>query len=253
MKLKVMTFNLRVDVVADGVNYFPNREHRVLETILTEKPDLIGFQEAANYARAYLKSKLTDEYVIVGCGRNELYRGESCMIAFRRDRFELVNFTTRFLSTTPTVPGSRYAESDQSTCPRTYVHAELSMNDRPGLIHFYNTHLDHKGVQARFLGMTQILADLTEAQGTVILTGDMNARPDESCMRLPLTVGSRPLKEATAAIPHTFHGYGKYDSDVKIDYIFTDAEVESAYAVADDPSDGVYISDHYPVCAVLDL
>lgn len=255
MEIKVMTFNLRVDVAADGINYFPNREHRVLETILTEKPDLIGFQEAANYARAYLKSKLSEDYVIVGCGRNELYRGESCMIAFRKDRFELVNFSTRFLSTTPNVPGSRYAESDQSSCPRTYVHAELSMNDRPGLIHFYNTHLDHKGEQARFLGMTQILGDLTEAQGPVILTGDMNARPDQPCMRMPLTVGSRPLKEATADIHHTFHNFGKIGSDtpVKIDYIFTDAEVVNAYAVADDPADGVYISDHFPVCAILDL
>ena len=41
MKLKVMTFNLRMDTEGDGINYFPNREHRVLDVIRTEQPDLI--------------------------------------------------------------------------------------------------------------------------------------------------------------------------------------------------------------------
>lgn len=253
MQIKVMTFNLRIDVVGDGVNYFPNREHRVLETIRREKPDLIGFQEAADYARGFLKANITDEYALIGCGRNEMYRGESCMIAFRRDRFELVNFTTRFLSTTPEVPGSRYKESDQSSCPRTYTHAELSMEDRPGLIHFYNTHLDHKGSNARFLGMTQILGDLCKADGPVILTGDMNARPDDPCIRLPLSLTEQDLRDVTDHIPTTFHGFGTRENGPKIDYIYTNLEASEAYTVADEPADGVYISDHYPVCAVLEL
>ncbi|MBO7207405.1 MAG: endonuclease, partial [Kiritimatiellae bacterium] len=77
MKLKVMTFNLRVDVQADGINYFPNREGRVLETIHTEKPDLIGFQEASDYVRAFLKNNLSDTYTVLGCGREKNYRGEA--------------------------------------------------------------------------------------------------------------------------------------------------------------------------------
>ena len=252
MELKIMTFNLRVDVKSDGINYFPNREERVLETIRREAPDVIGFQEARDYARRFLKERLTD-YTVVGCGRDADYRGEACLIAFRKDSMELVNLETRFLSTTPTLPGSRYVCSDQSSCPRLYVHAELSHEGCSETFHLFNTHLDHKGAQAQFLGMTQILGHISEVSGKVILTGDMNARPDSPCIALPAALPGRTLTDVTADISHTFHGFGRYEEGVKIDYIFTDAKALSVYRAEDTPIDGMYASDHYPVCAVLEL
>lgn len=254
MQLKVMTFNLRLDVTSDGVNYFPNREHRVLETIHAEKPDLIGFQEASDYIRSFLKKELSEEYTVIGCGREKNYRGESCSIAFRKDCFELISFDTHFLSTSPTTPGSTYAGSDQSKCPRLYVHAELSHDQMEQPIHFFNTHLDHRGAQARTLGMAQILQHLSTVRGYSILTGDMNAHPDTECIGLTAAMKEKTLKDATAQIERTFHNFGRADDKIiKIDYIFTDAEPKEAYAVEDVPVDGVYISDHYPVCAYLEL
>lgn len=254
MRLKVMTFNLRVDVKEDGVNYFPHREGRVLETIRREMPDLIGFQEASDYIRAFLKNNLSDEYTVIGCGREKNYRGESCSIAFRKDCFELISFDTHFLSTSPTTPGSTYAGSDQSKCPRLYVHAELSHDESEQPIHFFNTHLDHRGEQARALGMAQILQHLSQVRGYSVLTGDMNAHPDTSCIGLTAAMKEKHVKDATAELGRTFHNYGKKPEHiVKIDYIFTDAEPKQAYAVEDIPVDGVYISDHYPVCAWIEF
>ena len=254
MKLKVMTFNLRMDTEADGINYFPNREGRILETIRTEKPDLIGFQEASDYIREFLKKSLSDDYTVIGCGRQKNYRGEACCIAFRKDCFELVSFDTHFLSTSPTTPGSIYAGSDQSKCPRLYVHAELSHNQIAKPIHFFNTHLDHKGEQARVLGMAQVLQQLATVSGESVLTGDMNAHPDTACIGLVAALKEKQLKDATAQIERTFHNYGKNPEHVvKIDYIFTDAEPIEAYAIADNGVDGVYISDHYPVCAWIEF
>lgn len=250
MKLKVMSFNLRMECEADGINHFSNREGRVLETIRAEKPDLIGFQEATDYIRAFLKKNLSDEYTVIGCGRQKNYRGEACTIAFRKDCFELISFDTHFLSTSPTTPGSTYAGSDQSKCPRLYVHAELSHDEREQPIHFFNTHLDHRGEQARTLGMAQILQHLSGVRGYSVLTGDMNAHPDTACIKLTAALKEKTLKDATAEIERTFHNFGRPDDRVvKIDYIFTDAEPEQAYIVEDTPADGVYISDHYPVCA----
>lgn len=254
MQLKVMTFNLRMDTEKDGINDFPNREPRVLETIRKEKPDLIGFQEATDYIRAFLKRNLSDEYTVIGCGRQKNYRGEACCIAFRKDCFELVSFDTHFLSTSPTTPGSIYAGSDQSKCPRLYVHAELSHDKMEQPIHFFNTHLDHKGPQARVLGMTQVLQHLASVKGYSILTGDMNAHPDTECIGLVTAMKEKSMKDATAQIERTFHNFGSpSDKIVKIDYIFTDAEPKDAYAVEDIPVNGVYISDHYPVCACLEF
>lgn len=255
MKLKVMTFNLRMDTEADGINYFPNREPRILETIRSEKPDLIGFQEATDYIRAFLQKNLAEDYTVIGCGRQRDYRGESCCIAFRKDCFELVSFDTHFLSTTPKIPASRYEGSDQSKCPRLYVHAELSHDKIARPIHFFNAHLDHKGAQAQFLGMTQIMQQVAEVEGEFVLTGDMNAKPDTPCIALPTAMKAKSVKDVTANIPYTFHNYGKLvgDEGWKIDYIFTDAEPIESYKVDDVPVNGVYISDHYPVCAWIEF
>ena len=251
MKLKIMTFNLRTDTKGDGINYFPNRTERILETIRKEQPDLIGFQEAREMARAFLKEALSDTYTVLGCGRDKGYVGEGCLIAYRTELFDLLSFETRWLSNAPAVPGSRYEGSDQSSCNRLFLHAELIHKDMNAPIHFFNTHLDHKGKSAMLLGMNQILQRISECAGTFLLTGDMNALPDSDCIRLANAFEG--MKDATAAISHSFHGYGAYTETYKIDYIFTNGEPLSAYTVEDIPVNGVYISDHYPVCAYIEV
>ena len=105
--LKVMTFNLRVDSPCDGINQFFSRTPRILKAIRDEAPDLIGFQEARDGTRAWLRDNLTD-YVVVGCGRYADYRGESAPLAFRKDKFEMVSMETFWLSSTPKVPASSF-------------------------------------------------------------------------------------------------------------------------------------------------
>ena len=41
MLLKVMTFNLRVDVPADGINAFSNRTEKIRRMVLSESPEII--------------------------------------------------------------------------------------------------------------------------------------------------------------------------------------------------------------------
>ena len=52
-KLKVMTFNIRVEADIDGINNLVNRREKILNTIATEAPDLIGFQEVRDGTRAW--------------------------------------------------------------------------------------------------------------------------------------------------------------------------------------------------------
>jgi endonuclease/exonuclease/phosphatase family metal-dependent hydrolase len=249
MRIKVMSFNLRVKVEADGINNFENRKGRVLEVIKRELPDLIGFQEATNSMRAWLREVLSDNYIVLGCGRNSDYRGETPCLAYRKDIFELVSLDSFWLSDTPEVPGSRYQSLDQSSCPRVTFCATLSPEGREDCIRFINTHLDHSGAQARVHGMKQILDKLGD--GTFVLTGDMNATPDSECIAIINAVEG--VTDLTAHIPTTFHNFGRLSTDFKIDYIFTNATPVDAYAIEDGPIDGVYISDHYPVVANIDI
>lgn len=253
MKLKIMSFNVRLDTPVDGMNQFPNRTERIQEMLRHEQPDIIGFQEVCDKNRAWLRNHLTDDYIIIGCGRNASYRNEATSIAFKKNLFELISFETKQLSLEPDIPGTRYAGVKQSACPRIYSHAVLSHDRIRYPIHMYNTHLDHQSELARTLGMAQILGSISTCHGPFILTGDMNALPDERTVTMPLELSSKKVIDATAAIPTTFHNYGRLQTLCKIDYIFTDATPICAYTVEDTPKDGIWLSDHYPVVAELEF
>ncbi len=253
VKLKIFTFNLRVAVRADGDNYFWNRTDGIREVLEREKPDLIGFQEVTDPMRTWLRDTLGD-YVCLGCGRETGYRGEGTVIAYRRDAFELIGFRQFWLSDTPSVPGTRYESSDQSQCPRMTGAATLKHHEAKEVLTFYNTHLDHRGVEARLFGARQIVADMARIGGKMILTGDMNARPDTAEIR---AFGEGPvpgLTDVTAALGGTFHDFGR-KTPGKIDYIFTNADCDPTESriIEDIPKDGVYLSDHYPVCAYVTI
>ena len=147
--------------------------------------------------------------------------------------------------------GSVYDGSDQSVCPRVFVHAELCFGEEGKRLHFYNTHLDHKGAQARLLGMSQIMQSISKCDAPFVLTGDMNALPTAPETMLPLCFKNKTVKDATACVEHTFHGFGKIESGCKIDYIYTDAEFFDTHAVLDKHENGVYISDHYVLCTTV--
>ncbi len=251
MKLKVMTFNLRYRTENDGVNFFDNREPRVLEVIKKEAPMLIGFQEATDYQREFLRRELSDSYIVLGCGRKSNYRGEAPCLAYRRDMFELVKYDTFWLSDTPDVAGSRYESLDQSSCARNTMYAILSPDDYDGCIAFFNTHLDHSGEKARIAGMKQTAEVIKQVGGKFVLTGDMNDVPNSECIAVAKAIEG--AVDTTAGITHTFHNFGRKKEEIKIDYIFTNGRALDAYAVEDIPVDGVYISDHYPVCAYIEI
>ena len=256
-KLKVMTFNLRVESPSfDGINDLPNRKGRILETIKDEAPDLIGFQEARDSTRAWLRDTLTD-YVVVGCGRLKDYRGESAPLAFRKDKFEMVSMDTFWLSSTPKIPASTYEGSDQSDCPRIATAAVLKPIEGSELLLFINTHTDHLGAMSRTLASAQLLEYASQKGMATVITGDFNATPDAMEIKMITAGKAFPLTDATALIGPTFHAFGKIpQSDcVKIDYVFTNLPTDpsESYALSDQPVDGIYISDHYPVVAYVNI
>ena len=118
MKLKVMTFNIRIPLPNDGLNAFTNRQPLIKALIDGESPDIIGIQEATDDIKKWLRDTIGGEYDVIGCGRDPDRFGESCPIAYKKDVFELVSFETFALSPTPHIPGSKYNEPLQSKCPR---------------------------------------------------------------------------------------------------------------------------------------
>ncbi len=250
--LKVCTFNLRTQTPQDGKNDFIYRAPRIRAYLDAEMPDLIGFQEVVGDMPAFLQEALP-QYMILGCGRDRHWAGEAPLLAFRRDRFTCIRMENLWLSPTPQCPGSTYG-GDQSPCPRIFTAVQLISPEMEKPFTFINTHLDHVGSQARLLEVRQLLDYIDGLGMPVILTGDFNATPDKPEIR---ALADHPgMVDATAYLSGTFHDYGRLETPIKIDYIFTNASTDPhASCQAQDTGDenGVYLSDHCPVIAYVTL
>lgn len=255
MLLKVMTFNLRVDVPADGINAFSNRTEKIRRMLLSESPDIIGTQEVNESMLTWAQQALCEKYISVGTGRQKDFSGEGARILYDFKKFALLRLETKWLSETPDVPESRYSV-DQSDCPRVYTLAEFVERNTRTVFRVINVHLDHKGEAAMLCGAVQIMQRIAAENASfpmkTVLTGDFNALPDSPAVK---TVRAH-LSDLTENLAGTFHDFGRLSPQdrTKIDYIFSDAPAaKNAYIVPDEPSDGVYVSDHFPVCAFLCL
>lgn len=252
-EFRVMTFNLRIPSERDGINEMQNRTGRILEVLREEAPDLIGFQEASGWVWDWLEGALAPDYCFLGCGRDADRGGEGTPVAFRRDRFRLYGLEHFWLSDTPELPGSRYADSDQSGCPRMATSVLLRERESGAFLTMVNAHTDHRGELARRLAMRQLADYLCAKPHNRILTGDLNAFPESVEVQSFLAdTADQGIRDVSAASGSTFHGFSEAPKG-KIDYIMTDLPPRSCRAVKDHPVGGVYYSDHFAVVADLAL
>nr|WP_314460295.1 endonuclease/exonuclease/phosphatase family protein [uncultured Clostridium sp.] len=250
--MKLVTFNIRCDYGQDKENSFCYRKPYILQKIEKESPDVICFQEVLPHAALWLKENLTD-YNIVGCGRDENLEDEQTAVAYRKMKFDLLEMEVFWLSETPGVFGSRY--ENQSMCPRTCTRVWLWSLEEKRLFCIYNTHLDHESKDAREAALAQILEKIRDEKVIynvpTVIAGDFNACPDAP--EMGIMKKAVEFRDLTAETDGTFHDYGRQEAE-KIDYIFGNREVICRVAaVWDDSHEGVYLSDHYPVCATLDF
>lgn len=244
MEIYAVSFNIRMDTESDGDFAFKYRKNGIVERIMEETPDVIGFQEVLPHVYKEMEEALP-QYAFVGCGRETDLKGESAVIAYLKSRFTLCALETFWLSNTPKIPGSRFPL--QSTCPRTAAMAVLHPeNGTP--IRIINTHLDHEFKEAREEGLKLIMKRICEEPLPAILTGDFNAAPNDPELTLLFQKASG-LQDATAGITDTFHNYRREEPS-KIDYIFTkDFQLKKSGIWE---SEAPFLSDHNPVWAKLD-
>jgi len=261
--LTVMTFNIRLDAPADGLNAWPNRKDLVIRTILFHKAEVVGAQEALNGQVADLEAGLPG-YVRVGVGRDDgAAAGEFNPIFFLKERFECLRHSTFWLSATPDHPGSRGWDA---ACNRIVTWAELYDRRTGTTLFAFNTHFDHIGETARRESAALLLRRLAALAGAapVLVTGDFNCAMEDEPYRL-LTAGVQggpPLADSrtlSSSAPYggrsSFNGF-RPDTGrgAIIDFIFVrpGTRVVRAGVIAE-KWDGRFASDHYPVLAEVDL
>ena len=257
--LRVMSFNIRYDNPNDGINAWTYRKERVVETIRFQHIDLLGIQEGLPHQVAYLEEQLP-EYARSGIGRDGPKEGgEMSAVFYRKDRFDLLDHDTFWLSFTP----EKASKGWDAALPRIVSWVKLRDTENERDFFFFNTHFDHVGENARKESARLIIKRIKEwADGyPVILTGDINTVPESE----PYEILNGDILDdgfETSRYPHygptvTFPNidrpfYVSPDSSRgrRIDYIFVNKKVDVLHhGILSNFRDGRFPSDHLPVVA----
>jgi endonuclease/exonuclease/phosphatase family metal-dependent hydrolase len=249
--LRVMTFNIRLNLASDGPNAWPHRKEAVASMIRFHRADLIGVQEA-------LPDQLRDLDALLpqlgrfGVGRTADRSGEHSAIFYRQDRFDVLAQDTFWLSETPDVPG---VKGWDAAYERIVTWGKIRDRLTGTTFFHFNTHFDHIGQQARRESARLLAAKIAEIAGNtapVIVTGDFNDVVDSDAYRILTAAGLRDAF-TTARAPHhgptsTWNAFRAIEPGRRIDFIFVrgDAAVLQ-HAILSDTFDGRFPSDHLPV------
>ncbi|CAC9972672.1 endonuclease/exonuclease/phosphatase family protein [Flavobacterium panici] len=255
--LKIMTYNIRLDVASDGENAWPKRKDYFTSQIKFYGPEIFGVQEATPNQVIDIAGAFPN-YNRFGIGREENGTGEACTIYYKKDRFKVQNSNTFWLSETPNVVSRGW----DAACNRVCTYALFTDLKTKKTFWVFNLHLDHMGEEARIKGVQLVLKKISEVNTKkypAFLMGDFNSEPNT-----PQIAEIKKVMDDTRDVSiekpfgpsGTFNGF-KHNEPVTllIDYIFISKNSGlkiQKHAVLSDSKDLKYPSDHLPVLIEID-
>lgn len=253
MELKLMSYNIRfVNSKDTGVYAWKSRREANIKMFKKVKPDVFGIQEPTPEAISYLKKHLLQYDSYGRCGKKVTDRVPT--IFWLRDRFELLDCGHFWVSDTPEVISKGWDAMHYR--PTSWVKLRECATGKE--FYYFNTHLDHKGSEAKKNGVRVNVEQMQKIAGNdavVFISGDMNIQrhknngyflnPYYDWMK-----GARESARHSTAAP-TFNGFkDEKKKAAYLDYIFYRGNDVKArrFKVCDEKGYGVkYISDHYPI------
>jgi endonuclease/exonuclease/phosphatase family metal-dependent hydrolase len=268
--LRAMTFNVRYGTASDAEHAWPLRRHLTFRAIRDFAPTVLGVQEALRFQLDEIARELPG-FGEIGVGREDgVEEGEYSAILYDRQRLELLEHGTFWLSDSPTVPGS-VSWGNRITRIATWAR----FRDRAGeddTFYVFNTHWDHESQPSRERSAALIIDRIrarAHADDPVLLMGDFNAGEDNAAYRALLASraaaqgavqGNVRLYDTFRAVhpdareTGTYHAFRGDRSGPKIDAILASPEWETlAAGIVLMNEHGLYPSDHFPVTATVRL
>ena len=251
--ITVMTYN--VYIKGSGEKSPENRAPHIVENIRSHMPDSFGLQEADPDWIERIAEAMP-EYAYVGIGRDTGGGGEASPVFYKKDKYEVLDSGTFWLSKTPNKPSRGWDAMFNRVC--TYA---VLRDVETGFIYaHFNAHFDHLGVIARLESVSVVADKISRICNTfpAVFTGDLNDYEGGDMYNRVLETGFKDTKAlaVTADDKPTYHGYSDLvEKDDPIDFIFVNAmatEVES-YTVDTTLHNGIYASDHHPVISKMTL
>lgn len=253
--LKVMSFNIRLNVDSDKENSWTNRKEDVTDLLTYYHPDYFGVQEALPDQMKDIKNGLKN-YDYVGVGRDDgKEKGEFSAIFYDTNRLRIINSGTFWLSETPEKPSKGWDAALNRICTYAVFKDKKSKKEFMAL----NLHFDHVGNVARVKSSELILKKIKEINPKnlpVTVSGDFNLTEDSE----PIKIMSKNLKDSFyhSETKHygpkgTFTGFNVNEvPKERIDYIFIKGfNIKSHRHINDRRENLLYPSDHFPVLTEL--
>ncbi len=246
--LRAMSFNIRCLNV--GTDSWQDRIGIVSQTMLNSEADSIGVQEATPEWMETLNTTVAEKYAYVGVGRDDGdNKGEYSAIFYLKDKYEVVDSGTFWLSKTPEKPSKGW----DAACNRICTWAHLKHKETGEEYVHMNSHFDHIGVNARKNSVTLILEKAkTFGNIPVVFTADMNVK--EGSENYKQFTESGYFYDTKYLAPDTMDYCTYHDTKPKshkddvIDYVMINNGFEAiSYKVVTEGIDGRFVSDHYPV------
>ena len=260
--LTVMSFNIRYGTASDAEHAWPLRRDLAFRVIREHGPVVLGVQEALRFQLDEIGAVLP-HYGEVGVGRTDgVEQGEYSAILYDRNRLEVLDQGTFWLSDTPDVPNSM---SWGNRITRIATWARFRDRTTAATFHVFNTHWDHESQPARERSARLLLERMRARRpgDPVLVMGDFNAGEDNIAFRMLLaddeTGGLRLYDTFRAVHPRalntgTYHAFAGDRSGAKIDAILASREWRTLdAAIVLFSENGLYPSDHFPVTATVQL
>lgn len=258
--IAVMSFNVRQSHAGDsGDRAWDSRKEACLQMLESQKPDLVGFQEAWCKGQfSFFKSRLADSgYDGYGLGRDDgKEKGESTGFLYNKNVLELLDCGTFWQSDTPGVPSVCY--NDRYKCPRSVSWGFFRVRKNGRRFLYLNTHspVDGYSQLKGFEVIFQWLKTNNPDGLPVILTGDFNVTSSGGVLN-PLNSfmnDARELAPVTDCVK-TYNAWGNEGKSGIIDFIYLSSGIKCSEYHADTNRYGglEYISDHYPIKAVVKI
>lgn len=274
--LNVASYNIRMHSKVDYKNGdgWTSRRDIMCDLVAFSAFDIFGAQEVCHDQLEDMLSRLPD-YGYIGVARDDgKTKGEYSPVFYRKERFEVLESGTFWLSETPNEVSFGWDAACRRVCSYGYFKDKLTKKK----FWFFNTHMDHKGKVARVEGAKLVIAKIKELCGKdarVILTGDFNVAQNSPAYNTFAESGL--LKDAYLLAPVKYAPAGTFNnfkvgthSDKRIDHIFvagcdvqrygiltyhywsnqngSESELRDAPKEISAEHRGVHLpSDHYPV------
>jgi len=273
-RLVVMSYNMRYENDGDNKsnNGWKTRAPYLADFVNVESPDILGVQEVHKSMIGALEERL-DRYGNYGvdCSKGTMEGGgERTAIFYNKETVQLINSGQFWLSETPNKPGKGWDAVYQRFC----TWARFMRISDSKMFYVFNTHFDHKGVEARKQSAKLMVKMVKQIAGNTpyIVMGDFNMNQKGEGYKTLVDsgvftdcYGHAKYQMATNGTFNNWKVNGK--SSNRIDHIFVKPSIEVfSYALktnfywstaknkeGKDETKIKFASDHYPLVVNLVL